>query len=152
MEIEMGGGGSGGSSISSDELAKLEAAASARLKDLASKSDVILFAAEEVDRRSLDSHLENSKEVFPPARIIVFDGSNEAAALSAVSGSSFVVLFTDKAKDTTFLSRLADRALLEKRAGVHARATGQSEIPSKVTANRWRSVRWPELEEFFRST
>lgn len=145
----MGGGGSVGPGLSSEDFAKLREAANAKLRELAAKSTLILFVAEAGDRRSLDSHLARSSNIFPANRIQVVDGSDPKTAFSSVAAATFVVLFTNDATDTTFLSKLADIALAEKKAAIHVQAKPTSAIPSKVTANRWRSVDWAELEKLF---
>jgi hypothetical protein len=141
-------GGSGSEGFSRSDMERLQKAAEERLRALASQSTLVLFACEVGDRRSLDSHLARST-VFEAQRLIVVDGTQENEAEQALDKSSFLILFTNTATETRFLSGLADKALLKKRAGLHVKANPDAVIPSKVMAYRWRSVTWQELETIF---
>lgn len=142
----MGGSGSGG--FTSSDMARLQKAADDRLRALASKSTVVLFACEPADRHSLDSHLDRSR-VFDSQRTVVVDGAQRNRAEQALAGASFLVVFTDSANDTSFLNILVDQALLQRKPGLHVRARPDAIIPSKVTTYRWRSVSWEELDTIF---
>lgn len=54
-------GGSGGIAISAEILARIKEATDSRLRALADNSTRFLFAVEDVDRSSLQSHLIHSK-------------------------------------------------------------------------------------------
>jgi hypothetical protein len=142
-------GGSGGGGFSSSEMSKLQQAAEERLRAIISQSSKVLFACEESGRKSLDSHLARSK-VFTSARILVVDSdqTNEAAT-KLLEGASFLVVFTNRAKATKFLDTLIDQALVQSKTGIHVRVDPAAIIPSKVTAYRWRSINWEELEALF---
>jgi hypothetical protein len=142
------GGGGGGGGISATDMSKLQQAADERLKAIASNSTHILFACEVVDRGSLDRHLAGST-VFKKDRIAVVDGNNPNSANALIASSTFLVLFTDAAADTRFLDAIVDKTLANRMGGVHAKAQAKSTIPSKVTAYRWRSIIWGDLEKMF---
>jgi len=143
------GGGGGGSGISSSDMSKLQQAADERLRILASNSTRVLFVCETTDRASLDAHITASK-VFRSDRLAVLDGSQASAADGLVESSTFLVVFTDKTTNTRFIDVIIDKALVKKMGGVHVKSEPKSSIPSKITAYRWRSISWTELEEIFR--
>jgi hypothetical protein len=143
------GGGGGGSGISSSDMSKLQQAADERLRILASNSTRVLFVCETTDRASLDAHIAASK-VFRNDRLAVLDGSRASAADELIGSSTFLVVFTDAATNTRFLDAIIDKALVKKMGAVHVKSQPKSPIPSKVTAYRWRSITWAELEEIFR--
>jgi hypothetical protein len=143
------GGGGGGSGISASDISKLQQAADERLKVLASNSTRILFVCETLDRTALEAHIAAS-EVFKIDRLAVLDGSSSSTADGLIESFTFLVVFTDAATDTRFLDSIIDKALLQKMGSVHVKSRPQSSIPSKVTAYRWRSITWAELEEIFR--
>ena len=143
------GGGGGGSGISPGDMSKLQQAADERLKVLASNSTRILFVCEALDRATLEAHIAAS-EVFKSDRLAVLDGSQPSTADGLIESSTFLVVFTDTATDTRFIDTIIDKALLRKMGSVHVKSRPQSSIPSKVTAYRWRSITWAELEEIFR--
>jgi hypothetical protein len=143
------GGGGGGSGISSSDMSKLQQAADERLKVLASNSTRILFVCEALDRASLEAHLGVS-QVFKSDRLAILDGNQSSTADGLIESSTFLVVFTDAASDTRFLDATIDKALIKKMGSVHVKSQPKSSIPSKVTAYRWRSITWAELEEIFR--
>jgi hypothetical protein len=143
------GGGGGGSGISSSDMSKLQQAADERLRILASNSTRVLFVCEATDRASLDAHIAAS-EVFRSDRLAVLDGNQSSAADGLIESSTFLVVFTDTATNTRFLDAVIDKALVRKMGSVHVKSHPKSVIPSKVTAYRWRSITWAELEEIFR--
>jgi hypothetical protein len=143
------GGGGGGSGISSSDMSKLQQAADERLKVLASNSTRILFVCEALDRASLEAHIAAS-EVFKSDRLAILDGNQSSTADGLIDSSTFLVVFTDAATDTRFLDAIIDKALIKKMGSVHVKSQSKSSIPSKVTAYRWRSITWAELEEIFR--
>lgn len=51
------GGGGGGGGFSPSDATKVQEAAEARLKAVASKSTKVLFACEAIDKQSLELHL-----------------------------------------------------------------------------------------------
>jgi hypothetical protein len=143
------GGSGGGGSFSSSDMAKMEQAAEARLKALASKSTKVLFVCEQVDRKALDSLLAQSR-VFTTARAAVIDGSESQHIDAALDGTSFLVAFTSAAKGSPFIDAAIDKAFAKKIPGVHVKGLAKPLIPSKVTAYRWRSITWAELEAIFK--
>jgi hypothetical protein len=143
------GGGGGGSGISPSDMSKLQQAADERLRILASNSTRVLFICETIDRASLEAHIAAS-EVFKRDRLAVLDGSQSDDADRLVASSTFLVVFTDAATNTRFIDTIIDKALVKKMGSVHVKSQPRSSIPSKVTAYRWRSITWAELEEIFR--
>jgi hypothetical protein len=143
------GGGGGGSGISPSDMSKLQQAADERLKVLASNSTRILLVCEALDRASLEAHIASS-EVFKGDRVALLDGNQSSAADGLIATSTFLVVFTDAATNTRFLDTIIDKALTKKMGSVHVKSQPKSTIPSKVTAYRWRSITWAELEEIFR--
>jgi hypothetical protein len=143
------GGGGGGSGISSSDMSKLQQAADERLRSLASNSSKVLFVCEEIDRSSLEAHIVDS-HVFRKDRISLLDSSRAGDADGLIESSTFLVVFTDAATNTRFLDAVIDKALVKKMGSVHVKSRARSVIPSKVTAYRWRSITWAELEEIFR--
>jgi hypothetical protein len=146
MEADMGGSGGGGG-FSSSEAEQVQRAAEARLKAIASKSTKVLFVCEAVDRKSLESHLAQSK-VFTKGRTIVIDSGHANQVDAALDSATFLVVFTNEAKATQFIDSVIDKAL-KKISGVHVKAQPKSLAPSKATAYRWRSLAWEELEAIF---
>jgi hypothetical protein len=144
----MGGSKSGGG-FSTAEMAKMQAAAESRLRELASRSTKVLFVCESVDTRALQSHLARSTAIFAGNRTLVVDAGNSTSLDSALSQSTFLVVFTDQTKDSQFVDSVVDKALLKRMPGLHVKAQPASLIPSKVTAYRWRSVTWEELQAIF---
>jgi hypothetical protein len=142
----MGGGSS--SSFSSSDMSKLQLAAEQRLKAIASKSSKILFACEKVDRSSLEARIANTP-IFQGARVTIVDSSEATSVDQKVEQASILVVYTDTANGTKFLDAVIDQALLRKIAGVHVRVRPDAQIPSKVTAYRWRSLSWNELTALF---
>ena len=57
-----------------------------------------------------------------------------------MSNVTFVVLFTNTTEDTTFLSQIADWALLEKKTCIHARASADAIIPSYCESLAFREL------------
>jgi hypothetical protein len=143
------GGSGGGGSFSSSDMSRMQEAIEARLKALASKSTKILFICEQTDRRSLDSHLTRSR-VFHPDRIAVLDSTQSSQADAQLDENTFLVAFTNDAKSTPFIDATIDKALVKKIGGVHVQAHPGAFIPSKITAYRWRSITWDELELIFK--
>ena len=62
----------------------------------------------------------------------------------------FFVLFTNDTKTSKFFDGVMDPALQQKKSGVHVKGQPSALIPSKVTAYRWRSITWDELEALFK--
>ena len=142
-------GGSGGGGFSAADRSMLSDAANARLRELVDNSTKILFACEEIDRVTLDDRLGRSK-VLPKERCTVVDASEGVdVAASSLDGASVLVTFTDAAEEAEFLNKVIDQGLLRKRRGLHVRNAGEAIIPSKVTAYRWPSMSWNEMEELF---
>jgi hypothetical protein len=142
-------GGSGGGGLSHSERNLLSEAAEKRLRELAANSTRVLFACESVDRKVMDSLLKGSR-IFKGTRFSVVDGSSGVdAAGSQLNNSSVLIVFTNETDDAGFLNSVIDEALLRKVRGMHARGSADSIIPSKVTAYRWPSMNWPELEALF---
>jgi hypothetical protein len=144
-----GGGGGGGFSLSDAE--KVQKAAEARLKDIASKSTKVFFVCETVDKKSLESRLARASGVFPPNRLVVIDGNKASTVDSALGNSTFLVAFTNETKATAFIDGVIDQALEKRISGVHVKAEVTSLVPAKVRAYRWRSISWSELEAIFAS-
>ena len=140
------GGGSGG--LSSIDLSKLTDAAEQRLRQLAQAGTHILFACELEDHKALTSHLVRSK-VFDPKKYDVTDASEGKTYDALVDKSSIVVVFTDNAKNTTFLDEVVESAFQKKKQGIHAKSKQGCQIPAKATAYRWPSLLWEKLEEMF---
>ena len=130
-------------------MTKIQEAAEARLKTLASKSTKVLFVCEAVDRKSLDSHLAKS-QVFPKGRAAVVDGSQPGQIDAQLDSSTFLVTFTNQTKNAPFIDVVVDKALVKKIGVVHVLAQTGALIPSKITAYRWRSITWDELEAIFK--
>jgi hypothetical protein len=130
-------------------MSKMQEAAEARLKALASGSTKVLFICEQADRRSLDSHLARS-QVFTASRIVVVDSGQPEQIDGALSGATFLVAFTNTATIATFIDSALDKALLKRIGVLHVQAHDKALIPSKVTAYRWRSVTWDQLEAIFK--
>ncbi|MGB7866537.1 MAG: hypothetical protein WCF74_24320 [Candidatus Sulfotelmatobacter sp.] len=105
------GGSGGGGGFSPSDAAQVQKAAEARLKNIASKSTKVLFICETIDRKSLESHLEQSK-VFPKSRTVVIDGGKANTIDAALDSTTFLVPFT----------------------GVHVKAQPKSLVPAKVSA------------------
>lgn len=142
------GGGGGGGGFSADHAEQVQKAAESRLKAVASKSTKVLFVCEAIDRKSLESHLPRS-DVFPYDRIVIFD-SNEANKVdAALDSTTFLVVFTDQTKTTAFIDSVIDKWVAKKMSGVHVKAQPKSLVPSRVSANCWRSLTWNELEVIF---
>src|SRR5689334_1986703 len=112
------GGSSSGSSFSSDDMSKMQQAAEARLKQLASGSTKVLFACEQADRQSLESHLARSN-VFDPKRVILIDSSQQQQVDGAVAGATFFVAFTNHATSAAFIDSVADKVLMKKMPALH---------------------------------
>jgi PleD family two-component response regulator len=142
------GGGGGGGGFSSSDMAKMQEAAEARLRAIASKSTKILFVCENIDKQSLESHVAQSK-AFPKNRTTVLDATQATKVDAQLESATFLVVFTDQTKSTAFIDSVIDKALLKKMSGVHVKAQAKSLVPSKVTAYRWRSITWKELEAIF---
>jgi hypothetical protein len=142
------GGSSGG--LSNIDLSKLTKVAEDRLRDLAKSGTRILFACEKADRKALDSHLKRS-DVFDSKKSSVFDSGEESKAMAGVDTASVIIVFTDEAKDCSFLDRVVESALKKKKQGIHAKAQNTSLIPSRATAYRWPSLDWAKLEEMFKA-
>jgi hypothetical protein len=142
-----GSGGSGG--FSSSDMSRMQEAAEARLKALASKSTKVLFVCEDVDKKSLESHLARSR-VFKKDRITVIVGSQSNNVDTAIDSTTFLVAFTNETKDAPFIDSVIDKAHVKKIGGVHVRSHSKSFIPSKITAYRWPSITWDELEAIFK--
>ena len=142
------GGGGGGGGFSSGDATKVQEAAEARLKAIASKSTKVLFVCEETDRKSLESHLARSK-AFPKNRTAVIDSSQANKVDAALDSTTFLVVFTNEAKATPFVDSVIDKGLKAKISGVHVKAQPKSLVPSKIGAYRWRSITWEELEAIF---
>jgi|SRR5579859_2095909 len=142
------GGGSSGGGFSPSDAQQVQKAAEARLRDIASKSTKVLFVCEAADKRALESHLARSK-VFPNDRTIIIDSSQASMVDAALDSTTFLVAFTDEAKSTPFIDSVIDKALVKKISGVHVKAQSKSLVPSKVSAYRWRSLTWDELEAIF---
>lgn len=143
------GGSSDSSNFSSTHMSKMQEAAEARLKALASGSTKVLFICEQADRKSLDSHLARS-QVFKGDRVVVIDGSQSAQIDEALGYVTFLVAFTNEATAAPFIDSVVDKALIKRIGAVHVQAHEKALIPSKVTAYRWRSVTWAQLEEIFK--
>jgi hypothetical protein len=141
----MGGGGGG---LSTEDASKVQEAAEARLRAIASKSTKVLFVCEESDRKSLDSFLERST-VFPRNRTAIIDGSQASLVDAALDSVTFLVVFSDQAQSTPFVDTAIDMALRKKISGVHVKAQPKALVPSKISAYRWRSLTWEELEAIF---
>ncbi|MGO8908997.1 MAG: hypothetical protein ACLQDM_06695 [Bradyrhizobium sp.] len=144
------GGGGGGGGFSPSDAAQVQKAAEARLKNIASKSTKVLFICETIDRKSLESHLEQSK-MFPKSRTMVIDGGKANTVDAALDSTTFLVPFTDETKTSFFIDGVIDKALEKKVGGVHVKAQPKSFVPAKVSAYRWRSLSWEELEAIFSS-
>jgi hypothetical protein len=142
----MGGGGGGG--FSNDDASKVQEAAEARLRAIASKSTKVLFVCEESDRKSLDSLL-GSSTVFPGDRTTIIDGRQASQVDATLDSATFLVVFTDQTKSTPFVDTAIEKATTKKISGVHVKAKPSSLVPSKVSAYRWRSLTWEELEAIF---
>jgi hypothetical protein len=142
----MGGGGGGG--FSQSDADQVQKAAEARLKAIASKSTKVLFICEAIDKKSLESHLARSK-AFPKERIEVIDSSQANKVDAALDAVTFVVAFTEEAKSASFIDSVVDKVLIKKIYGVHVKAQPKSLVPSKISAYRWRSITWDELEAIF---
>jgi len=142
------GGGGGGGGFSSSDMTKVQEAAEARLKAIASKSTKVLFVCEAADKKSLETHLAQSA-AFPKGRAVVIDSSQAKAVDAALDTVTFLVAFTDETKATPFIDSMIDKALAKKISGIHVKAQQKSLVPSKATAYRWRSLTWEELEAIF---
>jgi hypothetical protein len=142
----MGGGGGGG--FSQSDADQVQKAAEARLKAIASKSTKVLFICEAIDKKSLESHLARSK-AFPKERIEVIDSSQANKVDAALDAVTFVVAFTEEAKSASFIDSVVDKVLIKKIYGVRVKAQPKSLVPSKISAYRWRSITWDELEAIF---
>ena len=143
------GGTGGGGSFSSSDMQRIQDAANERLKAIASKSTKVLFVCEALDRKSLDAQLTKSS-VFKPGRYISIDGSEAAKVDSAIDTTTFIVAYTNGAKVAAFVDVAIDKALVKKIGGVHVKGGSKAIIPSKITANRMRSITWRELETIFK--
>jgi hypothetical protein len=148
-EENMGGGGGGGG-FSQSDAEQVQKAAEDRLKAIASQSTKVLFVCEAVDKKSLETLLAQSK-VFSNNRFIVVDSSQANTIDAALVNATFLVAFTDQTKATPFIDSAIDKAIAKRISGVHAKAQANSVVPSKVSAYRWRSVTWKELEAIFTS-
>jgi hypothetical protein len=144
-ERKMGGGSSG---VSGVDLSKLTGAAEQRLRQLAQAGTHILFASEEEDRKSLDSHLKRSK-VFDSKKYDVTDSSKGDDYMRLLDKSSVVVVFTDNTQQTAFLDDVIEQALGKRKQGIHAKTKETARIPVKATAYRWPSLVWEKFEEMF---
>lgn len=142
------GGSGGGGGFSSSDMSKMQEAAEARLKALASKSTKVLFVCETADRKSLDSHLTRSRS-FKKDRTTVIDASEATKVDSELNTTTFLVGYTNDTKSAAFIDSVIDKALVKKIGGVHVQAHPKAFIPSKITAYRWRSITWDELEAIF---
>jgi thiamine monophosphate synthase len=142
------GGSSGGGSFSSKDVERMEAAAEARLKALASKSTKVVFVCEDLDRQSLESRLARS-QAFLKERVVVIDSAQPGQVDKELGSATFLVAFTNEAKAAPFINDVIDKAM-EKRIGiVHVQAHSKTLIPSKISAYRLRSVTWSQLESIF---
>ena len=144
------GGGDGGGGFSQSDADQVQKAAEDRLKAIASKSTKVLFVSEAVDKKSLESHLGQSK-VFPKNHAMVIDSGQANAVDAALDSTTFLVAFTDETKAAPFIDSVIDKALVKKISGVHVKAQLKSVVPPKVSAYRWRSLTWKELEAIFSS-
>jgi hypothetical protein len=144
----MGGHGNN-NDFSSDDMDRLRKIAEERLEALLAQSTKVLFACEQGDRRSLDSHLSRST-VIHKDKIIVIDSSEGERVDAALKEASMLVLFTNETRTTDFLDKLIDPMLAQQKNGFHVKAHDAAMLPSKVVAYRWRSVSWETLETFFR--
>jgi hypothetical protein len=142
------GGSSSGGTFSSDDMKKMQEAAEARLRVLASQSTKILFICEDLDSRSLQSHLSRSS-AFKPNRTISLSASQSGQVDDALEVVTFLVPFTNETTSAPFIDGVMDKALLKKLAGVHVQGHKKSFVPSKIAAYRWRSITWDELEAIF---
>jgi hypothetical protein len=142
------GGSGGGGGFSSSDMSKMQEAAEARLKALASKSTKVLFVCEAVDRKSLESHLARSR-IFQKNRTVVIDASQSKQVDAALDATTFLISFTNDTKDAPFIDSVIDKALAKKIGGVQVQAHPKALIPSKITAYRWRSITWDQLEAIF---
>ncbi len=142
------GGGGGGGGFSPSDATKVQEAAEARLKAVASKSTKVLFACEATDKQSLELHLAQSK-VFSKYRTALIDATQANKVDSELEKATFLVVFTDETKATAFIDSVIDKALRKKISGVHVKAQSKSLVPSKIGAHRWRSITWKELEAIF---
>jgi hypothetical protein len=143
-------GGYGNSSdFSNDDMDRLKKIAEEKLEALLAQSTKVLFACEQIDRRSLDSHLARSKVILKE-KIITIDSTESEKADASLKAASMLVLFTNEAKTTVFLDSLIDPMLKLQKNGFHVKAHGAAILPTKVVAYRWRSVSWETLETFFR--
>lgn len=128
-------------------LGKLTQAAENRLKELSKQGTRILFACEIVDRKALDSHISASK-VFKD-KVSVFDAAAKDSALKNIDSSSVIIVFTDHADKADFLDEIVSAAAKAKKQGIHGKSMGTSLIPTMVSARRWSSLQWVELERMF---
>jgi hypothetical protein len=129
-------------------MSKMQEAAEARLKALASKSTKVLFVCEEVDKKSLESHLARS-QVFKKNRAVVISAKQSMSVDAVLDSATFLVAFTDKTKGAPFIDIVIDKALVKRIGGVHVGTHPKAHVPSKVSAYRWRTITWEELEAIF---
>ena len=142
----MGGGSSGSGGITDARMAELAAAATKRLQELISTSSHLLFACEPADRKSLDARLKKSTTLQKKKYSIV---ENVTEAEPALKKSTFTVVYTEATTTTKFLDWVVDQTIVAKKAGVHVKGKNDALVPSKVSAMRWHSIGWNELESFF---
>jgi hypothetical protein len=147
-EREMGGSGGGGG-FSSSDMQKIQEAAEARLRALASNSTKVLFICEDGDKNSLDVHLAKST-VFKKGRFVVIEASQAAELDAVLDATTFVVFYTEAVKAAPFIDIVIDKATAKKIGGVHVKGNSGAIIPSKITAYRMRSITWRELEAIFK--
>lgn len=140
-------GGKSGGDFSNAALSELQKAAQDRLRQIASQSTKLLFVCEAVDRDSLDSHLRRSEQILERSKVC--DGDSDWSE-DYLEGVTFSVVFTNKAKETSFIDRVIDRVILRRIGGVHVGGSAESVVPSKASAYRWQSINWHELEELVR--
>lgn len=141
----MGGGGGGGGGVSSASISDVLAAAEARLKRMAQEATSILFVCDPADRANLDLRLP---EVSQLVHVDVVTTPNELSR--AITGASWVVVFTGGAANMQLLDQAVDMCVLMNKSGVHLKGSPSARIPSKVTVYRWRSITWDELLAWLR--
>src|SRR5688572_25259529 len=122
------GGTGGGGGFSSSDMARMQAAAEARLKDLASKSTKVLFVCEPEDAVALNALISSSK-TFNKGRAAVIDGRAPNKVDSELESATFLVCYTNAAKSTSFIDVAIDKAMTKKIGGVHVKGNSKSVIP-----------------------
>jgi hypothetical protein len=109
---------------------------------------IFLFVCEAVDRKSLDSHLARS-QIFQKGNVAAVDANQSNGIDVQLDSTTFLVAFTDQTKSASFIDSVVDKALAKKIGVVHVQAQAGAMIPSKITAYRWRSITWGDLEAIF---